>query len=381
MIAPGAWLGVLGGGQLGRMFAMAAHGLGYRVAVVDPDPECPAAGAADRLFCSALDDRAAWRELARLCAGVTVETENAPAAALRYLARRVRVAPGADALEITQNRAAEKRFLAAKGFPVTPFQILEKQEDLTAPGVAALLPGLLKASRFGYDGRGQVPVETPEDLSQAFAQLGGACVLEQRLELAAELSVILARGGDGSVAVHPVPLNRHVAGILDLSLAPAPIAAPVRRNAVAQAKRIANALDYRGVLCVEFFLLEEGRLLVNEIAPRPHNSGHFTIDACRTSQFEQQVRVLAGLPLGDSGMLLANGGAAMLNLLGDAWAGEAPRWERILSDPLARLHLYGKRVPRSGRKMGHITCIAESIETAAKTAASIRSQLAAERTA
>ena len=376
MIAPGAWLGVLGGGQLGRMFAMAAHRLGYRVAALDPDPECPAAGVVDRFFCADLQDRAAWEALARTCAAVTIETESASAEALRFLAGHVVVAPGANALEVTQDRALEKQFLATNGFSVAPFRVLAHPEDVFAPGIDALFPGLLKASRFGYDGKGQIPVGSQAELASAFAQLGGPCVLEQRVALAAELSVIVARSADGSTAVYPVPMNHHAAGILDLSVVPAPIPMDLQREAVAQALRIASTLDYRGVLCAEFFLLEDGRLLVNEIAPRPHNSGHFTIDACHTSQFEQQVRALAGLPLGDPGMLLATTGVAMVNLLGGIWAADEPDWDRALSHPHARLHLYGKRAPRSGRKMGHITCLAESIDAAREAAISIRSQLA-----
>ena len=376
MIAPGAWLGVLGGGQLARMFAMAAHRLGYRVAAVDPDPECPAAGVVDRHICAALHEPAAWQALADLCEAVTIETENAPGAALRFLDGQVFLAPHASALEIAQDRAQEKRFLAAQGFPVAPFHVIVTKDDLAAPATAALLPGLLKSCRFGYDGKSQIPVSSAAELERAFAQLGGPCVLEQRIALAAELSVIVARGADGSTAVHPVPMNHHAAGILDLSVVPAPIPALLRHEAIDQALRIAAALDYRGVLCVEYFLDKAGRLLVNEMAPRPHNSGHFTIDACRTSQFEQQVRVLAGLPLGDSGLIRPRGAVAMANLLGEVWTAGDPDWGCALSHPHARLHLYGKRQPRPGRKMGHLTCLADSVEAARHAAVSIRARLA-----
>ena len=375
MIAPGAWLGVLGGGQLGRMFAMAAHRLGYRVAVVDPDPDCPASGVVDRHICAKLGDYAAWQELAKVCAAVTIETECAPAESLRFLARHLRVTPDATALEIAQNRALEKHFLSSNDFPVAPYRTLTLPEDMLAPNIGALLPGLLKTSRFGYDGKGQIHVASQAQLKQAFDELGGPCVLEKQLLLSAELSVILARSDGGGVAVYPVPLNHHKRGILDLSVVPAPVSAALRQKAVTQARQIAETLNYHGVLCVEFFVTEEGQLLVNEIAPRPHNSGHFTIDACRTSQFEQQVRVLAGLPLGDPGMLLHKGGIAMVNLLGDIWAGDEPHWNSVLAHPQARLHLYGKRMPRSGRKMGHITCVAESAGEAAEAATSIRSLL------
>lgn len=376
MIAPGAWLGVLGGGQLARMFAMAAHRLGYRMAAVDPDPECPAAGVVDRHICATLQEPVAWQALADRCEAVTIETENAPGAALRFLDAKVFVAPHAFAMEIAQDRALEKSFLAAHGFPVAPFRVLATAEDLAACATAALFPGLLKACRFGYDGKAQIPVSCAEELERAFAQLGGPCVLEQRIALAAELSVIVARTADGRTAVHPVPMNHHAAGILDLSVVPAPIPALLKQEAIDQALRIAAALDYRGVLCVEYFRDNEGRLLVNEIAPRPHNSGHFTIDACRTSQFEQQVRVLAGLPLGDPGLIQAQGAVAMANLLGEVWTMGDPDWSSALSHPHARLHLYGKRLPRPGRKMGHLTCLADSVEGARQAAVSIRSRLA-----
>ncbi|MEO8157866.1 MAG: 5-(carboxyamino)imidazole ribonucleotide synthase [Betaproteobacteria bacterium] len=377
MIAPGAWLGVLGGGQLARMFAMAAHRLGYRVAAVDPDPECPAAGVVDRYICATLQEPEAWQELATLCAAVTIETENVPGAALRFLGARIRVAPDATALEIAQDRGLEKQFLAAHGVPVAPFRVLATAADLGAPDIDSFFfPGLLKACRFGYDGKSQIAVSSAAQLERAFAQLGGPCVLEQRVALAAELSVIVARSADGSSAVHPVPMNHHAAGILDLSVVPAPLSARLQREAVAQALRIATALDYRGVLCVEYFLDTAGRLLVNEIAPRPHNSGHFTIDACRTSQFEQQVRVLAGLPLGDAGLVHAQGAVVMANLLGEVWTAGDPDWTSVLSHPDARLHLYGKRLPRPGRKMGHITCLADSVEVAQRAAVAIRWRLA-----
>ncbi|MBE0622870.1 MAG: 5-(carboxyamino)imidazole ribonucleotide synthase [Burkholderiales bacterium] len=373
MIAPGATLGVLGGGQLGRMFAMAAHRLGYRVAVLDPDRDCPAAGVANVHICAALDDHKAWHALAGACAAVTIETESAPAEALAFFAARLPVAPGEQALRITQDRAREKRFLAANGFGVVPFRVIATEADAAAPDIDALLPGLLKASRFGYDGKGQFSVRSRQELVSAARQLGGPGVLEQRVELAAELSVILARSADGATAVHPVPLNRHASGILDLSVVPAPLPHDISHLAVAESMRLAALLDYRGVLCVEFFLTADDRLLVNEIAPRPHNSGHFTLDACHTSQFEQQVRVLAGLPLGDPGLTAPHHGVAMANLLGQLWAEGEPRWEEALSNPHARLHLYGKSSPRPGRKMGHLTCIADSATDAQALASRIRS--------
>ena len=373
MIAPGATLGVLGGGQLGRMFAMAAHRLGYRVAVLDPDHDCPASGVANIHICTPLDDRAGWQRFAQACAAVTIETESVPVEALQFIASRVPVAPGARALHITQDRVREKRFLAANGFDIVPFCAIGPNHKPGIQELDALLPGLLKSSRFGYDGKGQYAVGSRAELSEAALQLNGPGVLERRVELAAEFSVILARSAQGDIAVHPVPLNRHAAGILDLSVVPAPLSEALKDKAVAEAIRLAALLDYRGVLCVEFFLTAEGRLLINEIAPRPHNSGHFTIDACHTSQFEQQVRVLAGLPLGNPRLLAPQRGVAMVNLLGQLWAGGEPRWNAALSTADARLHLYGKSTPRAGRKMGHLTCIADSAADAQALASGIRS--------
>ena len=372
MIAPGATLGVLGGGQLGRMFAMAAHRLGYRVAVLDPDRDCPAAGVANIHICAALDDAKAWQSLAGECQAMTVETESVPVEALKYFATCMPVAPGAQALYITQDRAREKNFLTANGFATAPYQVIEVPSDAGSRGIDALLPGLLKASRFGYDGKGQHAVGSREELLSAAQQLDGPGIFEKRVDLAAELSVIVARTADGDTAVHPVPLNRHVSGILDLSVVPAPLPQGIIKRAVAESLRLATLLDYCGVLCVEFFLTVDGRLLVNEIAPRPHNSGHFTLDACHTSQFEQQVRTLAGLPLGDPGLVAPQHGVAMANLLGQLWANGEPCWKELLATPNVRLHLYGKSTPRPGRKMGHLTCIADSVTVAQDVASRVR---------
>ena len=375
MIAPGATLGVLGGGQLGRMFAMAAHRLGYRVAVLDPDSDCPAAGVANIHICAPLDDEAGWLRLAEECSAVTIETESVPVDALHFLAERMPVAPGATALGIAQDRAREKQFLAANGFAVAPFRVLANSDAADVRSLDVLLPGLLKVSCFGYDGKGQRVVRSVQEVFDAARQLEGVCILEQQIELAAELSVILARSADGVTAVYPVSLNRHVMGILDLSIVPAPLPQEVCDRAVAESLRLAALLDYCGVLCVEFFLTPEGDLLINEIAPRPHNSGHFTLDACHTSQFEQQVRVLAGLPLGDPRLLAPQKGVAMANLLGQIWADGEPHWNEALATPNARLHLYGKRTPRPGRKMGHLTCIAESVTIAQTLVSGLRSVL------
>ncbi|MEO8204366.1 MAG: 5-(carboxyamino)imidazole ribonucleotide synthase [Betaproteobacteria bacterium] len=372
MIAPGATLGVLGGGQLGRMFALAAHRLGYRVAVLDPDPDCPASAVANIHVCEALDCRAGWEVMADLCAAVTIETESVPAEALEWFAGRMPVAPGAGGLRIAQDRAREKNFLAANGFAVAPYRVVGPAALSPSEEIDLLLPGLLKSSRFGYDGKGQFVVNWRAELAGAMRELGGCCVLERRMNLAAELSVILARAPGGDTAVYPVPLNRHVCGILDLSIVPAPLPPEVVSRAISESLRLAALLDYRGVLCVEFFLTREGELLVNEIAPRPHNSGHFTLDACHTSQFEQQVRVLAGMPLGDPGLIAPQSGVAMANLLGEFWAAGEPAWDKVLSAQNVRLHLYGKRDARPGRKMGHFTCLAGNPAEAETLAANIR---------
>ena len=375
MIAPDAWLGVLGGGQLGRMFAMAAHRLGYRVMVLDPDPVSTAGAVADRHVCAALDDPMALAEMARICAAVTVETENVPIPALERLARDVVVSPAAHCVAIAQDRIREKRFISELGLATAPYAAVSSATDLDATDSAALMPGVLKLSRFGYDGKGQANVTTTEQARAAFERMGSApCVLERRIKLRMELSVVLARGGDGRTALWPVAENCHKNGILDLSIVPARIPAPLAAQACKAALTIAEALFYQGVLCVEFFVDAAGTLLVNEFAPRPHNSGHGTLDASRTSQFEQQVRTLAGLPLGDTTMGTP---VVMQNLLGDLWNRGMPHWQVLLADPAATLHLYGKAEPRRGRKMGHFTCVAPTVDEAIDAALRLRRLLPA----
>lgn len=375
MIAPGAWLEVLGGGQLGRMFAMAAHRLGYRVMVLDPDPLSTAGAVADRHVCAALDDPIALAEMARICAAVTVEAENAPTSALEHLAREVVVSPAAHCVAIAQDRTREKRFISEFGLSPAPYAEVSSAADLDATDIAALLPGVLKLSRFGYDGKGQAHVTTTEQTRAAFERMGSLpCVLERRVNLRMELSVILARSHDGRTALWPVAENRHKNGILDLSIVPARIPAPLAAQACEAALTIAEALSYQGVLCVEFFVDEAGMLLVNEFAPRPHNSGHGTLDASRTSQFEQQVRTLAGLPLGDTTMCTP---VVMQNLLGNLWNDGTPNWQALLADSSITLHLYGKAEPRRGRKMGHFTCLAPTVDEALDTALRVRGLLPA----
>jgi len=374
MLAPGSTLGVMGGGQLGRMFVHAAQALGFRVAVLDPDATSPAGAAADRHLRTGYLDAAGLDALADACAAVTTEFENVPAPALERLARHRPVAPPAAAVQICQDRAAEKAHFTASGVPCAPHAVVASEADCASPAVAALLPGILKTAQLGYDGKGQVGVQRPEDLAAAWRQLGGTrCVLEQRLPLAHELSVIVARGADGHVVHLPVQQNLHRDGILAVTQVPAPaVDAAQAARAVDCAQRLAASMHYVGVLCVEFFVLADGSLVANEMAPRPHNSGHYSIDACDVSQFELQVRTLAGLPLVAPRL---HSPAVMLNLLGDLWfpapgaAAREPDWAGVLALPGVHLHLYGKTEARPGRKMGHLTVTAP---TAAESAAVAR---------
>jgi 5-(carboxyamino)imidazole ribonucleotide synthase len=382
-IMPGAMLGLLGGGQLGRMFTMAAQSMGYRVTVLDPADWGPASSVADRHLHADYLDSDALRELGSNCAGVTTEFENVPAESLRTLAEHCVVSPAANSVAVAQNRILEKNFLAANGFGVAPYAVIQNSSNMhNSDGVTpqkrpelfpGLFPGILKISRFGYDGKGQTRVNNPAELDRAFIGMNREpCVLEKLLPLESEVSVIVSRSFDGEVATFPISENQHRNGILDISIIPARVSPAIIQNAVDIAVRVAEKLDYRGVLCVEFFVFADGRLLVNEIAPRPHNSGHYSIDACVTSQFEQQVRILCGMPLGSTAM---HGAAVMVNLLGDLWQGGEPKWEQVLRHPHVKLHLYGKLEARPGRKMGHYTVLAESTEAALQLALEIKQSL------
>ena len=378
-VVPGQWLGLLGGGQLGRMFCMAAQSLGYRVAVLDPASDGPAASVADRHIHADYLEPAGLARLAALAAAATTEFENVPAAALEFLSRTARVTPSATSVAIAQDRISEKTFLAGNGFAVAPHAVLRSVDD-AARVDPALLPGIVKSARLGYDGKGQVRVAAIREVAQAFDRMGRvACVLERFVDLACEVSVIVARDESGATATWPLAENLHRDGILDVTIAPARVDAALASRARDIATGVAAALDYRGVLCVEMFVTRDGALLVNEIAPRPHNSGHYTIDACVTSQFEQQARVLAGLPLGDPRQHTP---AVMVNLLGDAWFADAaataprdPDWTRVLAHGNAKLHLYGKHEPRRGRKMGHVTCLGATIGEALATAREVKRAL------
>ncbi|CAN5447418.1 5-(carboxyamino)imidazole ribonucleotide synthase [soil metagenome] len=376
--APGSWLGVLGGGQLGRMFCQSAQQLGYRVAVLDPDVDSPAGRAADRHLVADHLDAVALDELAALCAAVTTEFENVPAEALERLATRCFVAPSAACVAIAQDRVAEKRFIESIDAVVAPWAAVDAAADIDALP-SSLFPGILKRARFGYDGKGQARVADRDQARAAFEQFGRVpCVLEQRVALAHEISVIAARGHDGETVAYPAVGNVHRDGILAVSTLPAQdIAEASIDEARAIAMRVAERLDYVGVLCVEFFITADARLLVNEMAPRPHNSGHPTIEAAVSSQFEQQVRAMARLPLASAELVRP---AVMLNLLGDLWfaAGGAqrdPDWRSVLQIEGAALHLYGKAEPRPGRKMGHLTCTGATLRAAREVAGQAASVL------
>jgi 5-(carboxyamino)imidazole ribonucleotide synthase len=368
-ILPGATLGVVGGGQLGRMFVHAAQSLGYVTAVLDPDADSPAGKVAHLHLHADYLDVQALAELARVADALTTEFENVPAHALDMLGAQRPVAPAASAVAVCQDRGAEKAHFVRCGVPCAPHATLSEEAQLAAVP-EDLLPGVLKTARMGYDGKGQVRVHTREELAMAWERLNRVpCVLEKLLPLSCELSVILARGDDGAGVHYPVQRNLHRDGILALTEVPAPgVSQALQQQAVDAAMRIADELSYVGVLCVEFFVLQDGTLVANEMAPRPHNSGHYTIDACDVSQFELQVRALAALPLTAPRQHSA---ALMLNLLGDLWYRSAaqhepssPPWDAVLGLPGVHLHLYGKSEARRGRKMGHLTVTAPSAQEA-----------------
>ena len=363
-VLPPATLGMLGGGQLGRYFVHAAHELGYKVWVLDPDPHSPAGRVADRHLAVAYDDAAALQELGTTCAAITTEFENVPAATLDTLAQRTRVHPSAAAIAVCQSRIAEKDFLARNGLPHGPYAVIRSAADIDA-SADTLYPAILKAAQFGYDGKGQARVANRAEAQIAWRAMGEqACVLEKMLTLDYELSVVLARAADGAVQAFTAGENSHRDGILDITIAPANRPAPMLAAARQAAERVATALGYVGTLGVEFFI-SDGQLLVNEIAPRPHNSGHHTLDACDASQFEQQVRALCGLALAP---VREHSPAIMVNLLGDLWfegVSETPRkpdWAALLAIAGLNLHLYGKHEARRSRKMGHFTLTGDDAE-------------------
>ena len=371
---PATWLGVMGGGQLGRMFAHAAQELGYKVAVLEPAQDCPAAHVADRHVLADYDDEVALAELAALCAAVTTEFENVSHHSLAFLAESTFIAPKAACVSIAQDRIAEKEFFTQcstlSNVLPAPHKVIASAADIDSVP-ADLLPGILKTVRLGYDGKGQARVRTLDELRSAYGEMNGvSCVLEKMLPLAYEVSVLVARGVDGAAVVYPIAENVHRDGILFTTTVPGPnVCADSAKRAQDAALVIVGQLGYVGVLCIEFFVLQDGSLVVNEMAPRPHNSGHYTIDACVTSQFAQQARAMARMPLGD---VRQHSPAVMLNILGDVWFTDdtdqvrEPAWDQIMALPGAVLHLYGKAEARRARKMGHITFIAPTLAQAQK---------------
>jgi 5-(carboxyamino)imidazole ribonucleotide synthase len=377
---PPAPVGVIGSGQLGRMFIQAAQRLGYQAGVLSDTEEAPAAQVAHWTVIGPPDHLPALRAFAERAEAITVEFENVPAPALRWLARRRPVRPGWRTLWVCQNRLREKRFLARHDIPHAPWCSVRTDSELFEAVGRIGVPLVLKTAASGYDGKGQMLVEKASDAPAAWVSLGRTpCVAESWVDFVAEVSIVVARGGDGRAACYPVALNRHERHILDTSLMPAPVGPVVAQEARGLALAVAQSLMTVGVLTVEFFLTADGRLLVNEIAPRPHNSGHLTIEASITSQFEQQARTLCGLPLGSTDLVMP---AAMVNLLGDLWslAGGEPRWDLALkSDPGVSLHVYGKRTPAPGRKMGHLTVLDSDPENALGRALAARHALASGR--
>jgi len=359
MILPGATIGVLGGGQLGRMFVVAARTMGYKTVVLDSDKTSPAGLIADHHICAGYEDQAGLKKMAELCDAVTTEFENVPAASLRKLSESCFVSPSAESVEVAQNRGREKNFARQAGLETTPFKTILTTSDINAAVEITGFPSILKLSSLGYDGKGQAIVRSVEEVENKFKEFGSVeCVLEKMLDLKQEVSVILGRNVTGDVSVFPVSENVHVNGILHTSTVPANISEEVTALAQKQAMALADAMNYVGILAVEFFITGDNHLVFNEMAPRPHNSGHYTLDATVTSQYEQQVRSLCGLPTGDARLTSP---VVMVNLLGDLWPVD---WAKLFSEKNLKLHLYGKEEARPGRKMGHYNVLAESTEQA-----------------
>lgn len=371
-LLPGATIGVLGSGQLGRMLALAARRMGYGVHVFSPERDSPAGRVANHEWSAPYEDLDAARGFAGGVDVVTLEFENIPAETVEEISSLAPVRPGLRALRTTQNRLREKEFLRGAGFPVTPFRAVPNRASLDAAIEEVGVPAVLKTAGFGYDGKGQTRISAPEDADAAWNALGGEAVLEAWVGFEAELSVVAARGLDGSFAHYGAVRNTHSRHILDLTVAPAGVPPEMEEEAAEIAAGVFEELEIVGTACVEFFLAGDGGLLVNEIAPRPHNSGHWTIEGAATSQFEQQLRAVCGLPLGSAHRPEP---AAMANLLGDLWANGEPDWPAALAVPRASLHLYGKKEPRPGRKMGHLTARAPTPEEAARRASNARESL------
>ena len=375
MILPDSTLGMIGGGQLARMFTIAARSMGYRVIILDPDPHCPAGSIADQHIKADFNDNAALDMLGDYCAGITAETENISPASLSRLQQHCKVRPSPEVIETIQDRLREKTWLDKHDFSTVAFYTIQSADELEAAMDDLDQAGILKVALPRYPGQGQHMVESLDEAIEAFKEMGEqTCILEERIFVEKHLCVILARGIEGDTETYPVIENRYRRGLLETSIAPAAIEGDIEESALEIACELADELEYCGVLAVEFFLTTEGELLVNTIAPRPHNSGHLTVDACVTSQFEQQVRTLCGLPPGDA-LLLSP--VVMVNLMGELWSDGEPRWEAVLNEPQALLHLYGKRKATPGRKMGHFNVLSEDTEKTLEIAEAIRTELTA----
>lgn len=376
-ILPGATIGVLGSGQLGRMFAIAARRMGYRVHTFSPDQDTPTGQIADVEVVASYSDLDAVRNFASNVSVVTFEFENVPTATAQAAESRAPVRPAGSVLHTTQQRIREKTFLKDAGLPVTPFREVRSSAELAQAASEIGCPAILKTAAFGYDGKGQVRVEAPEHAEEAWTSIGRQeAVLEAFIDFDREISVVAARGDDGAFVHYDPAENQHSRHILDVSLAPARLPAAVAKEAVEIARCVLERLNVVGVLCVEFFVQRDGCLLINELAPRPHNSGHLTVDACVTSQFEQQLRAVCGLPLGSTAMHSA---AAMANILGDIWSQGEPDWPAACAFPDVKLHLYGKLDPRPGRKMGHLTALNANVQDAYRAVLEARRSLTREQ--
>ncbi len=358
-ILPGATLGVLGGGQLGRMFCVAARTMGYRVVVLDPDPHCGAGLIADVHIKADYTDQSALVEMAELCDAITLEFENISSQSVRFIAEKTPVYPDADSLEIAQNRDVEKQFAQKAGLRPVPYFSIANEEGLTSAADEIGFPAILKSNTLGYDGKGQFVVNNLAELKAAYAEVGKVdCVLEKKINIRCEVSAIVARNARAELAGFPVAENQHVNGVLHMSIVPARVSDEITKSAIEGASVLADALSYVGVLAVEFFVSDDDVLYFNEMASRPHNSGHYTKDACVTSQFEQQVRMMCGLTPGDTRLMSS---VVMVNMLGDLWL---PDWSEIFAQNNIKLHLYGKTEARGGRKMGHFNVLSEDVESA-----------------
>ena len=365
-ILPGATLGVLGGGQLGRMFCVAARTMGYRVVVLDPDPHCGAGHIADLHICADYTDQIALQEMAAQCDAITLEFENIPSESVRFVADKTTVYPVAESLEIAQNRDLEKQFAQKAGLQPAPYMAIRQESDLQKAADAVGFPAILKSNTMGYDGKGQYVVNNFSELGDAYAAAGKVdCVLEKKIDIRCEVSAIVARNAAAEMASFPVSENQHRNGILHMSIVPARVSDEIAQLAIENASLLADAMSYVGILAVEFFVSDDNKLYFNEMAPRPHNSGHYTRDACVTSQFEQQVRMMCGLKPGDTRLMSP---VVMVNMLGDLWL---PDWLSIFNRNNVKLHLYGKTEARPGRKMGHFNVLAVDVGSALMEAESV----------